>query len=202
MGRKKIAVFISGRGSNFKAILDEVKKGSINGEIVAVISDNPAAGGLQYAQQNGIDTHIFEKHKQEPRSEYFQKIISLLEKIGVDVVVLAGFMKVLSKNVVERYRNRILNIHPALLPAFPGENAQKQALDYGVKYSGATVHFVDEQVDSGPIILQEVVPVMQTDDEQSLSDRILEKEHIIFPRAVKLICEDRMEVRGRRVFIN
>jgi phosphoribosylglycinamide formyltransferase-1 len=199
MSRKRIAVFISGRGSNFKAILEEVQKGSINGDIVAVVSDNREARGLQYAAESGIEYKVFVKQKDDSRQSYFDRIISFLEERAVDLICLAGFMKLLSKNIVEKYRNRILNIHPALLPSFPGENAQAQAVEYGVKFSGCTVHFVDEGVDSGPVVVQEIVPVMDDDTEQTLAERILKKEHQAYPLAVRLFCEDRLIFKGRKV---
>lgn len=201
MSKKRIAVFISGRGSNFKAILNEINKGTINGSIEHVISDNPDAKGLLFARENDIECAVFEKSKDESRSDYFDNIISALKAHDIDLILLAGFMKVLSGNIVRAYRNRILNIHPALLPSFPGEQSQKQALEYGVKFSGCTVHIVDEGVDTGPIVLQEAVPVLDDDTEGILSDRILEKEHTIYPRAVKLFCDDRLSITGRRVFI-
>jgi phosphoribosylglycinamide formyltransferase-1 len=199
MARKCIAVFISGRGSNFKAILDAVKKGTINGDIVTVISDNADAKGLQYAEESGIEYKVFVKQGEDSRESYFERIIAFLEGRAIDLICLAGFMKVLSKNIVDRYKNRILNIHPALLPSFPGENAQAQAVEHGVKFSGCTVHFVDEGVDSGPIVVQEVVPVMDNDTEQTIAARILEKEHQAYPLAVRLFCEDRLMVKGRKV---
>jgi len=201
MNKKRIVVFISGRGSNFMAIHSEIERGNINGEIVAVISDNPDAGGLLYAKEKGIPCAIFIKRKEEKRSQYFERIMSYLDELKVDLILLAGFMRVLSENIVKRYRNRIMNIHPALLPSFPGENAQRQAFEYGVKISGCTVHFVDEGVDSGPIIFQEAVPVLDGDDADTLAARILEKEHIIYPKAVKYFCEDKLIVNCRHVFV-
>ncbi len=201
MNTKRLAVFISGRGSNFRAIHDKVKKGIIRGKIVVIISDNSAAPGLEYARSAGIRTAVFEKKREESRDAYFERILTLLERESVDGIVLAGFMKVLSRNFIHRYPNRILNIHPALLPSFPGVEAQKQAFEYGVKYSGCTVHFVDDGVDTGPVILQEIVPVLEDDDEHTLADRILEKEHTIYPKALQYFCEDRLEVQGRRVFV-
>lgn len=201
MDNKRIAVFLSGRGSNFKAILDEVNQGSIHAEIVAVISDNPGAPGLTYARESGIEEAVFTQKRGESRSAYFRKIIDYLEEKRIDLVVLAGFMKILGSNIIKKYKNRILNIHPGLLPSFPGMHAQKQALEYGVKYTGCTVHFVDEGVDTGPIVLQEVVPVLDFDTEESLSERILKKEHIIYPLAVSLFCDERIILKGRRVFI-
>lgn len=197
---KRIAVFISGRGSNFKAIMEEIKKGTIKGRIVLVISDNTHAPGLLYARENNIECVVFKKINSDSRSEYFEKIISELKAKNIELIILAGFMKILSPNIVGLYRNRILNIHPALLPSFPGEHAQKKALEYGVKYSGCTVHFVDEGVDSGPIIAQKAIQVKDGDTEQILSDRILEKEHVIYPEAVRLFCDNKLSVKGRRVF--
>jgi len=201
MEKKSIAVFLSGRGSNFRAIFDAVEEGRVNGYIEVVVSDNPDAKGLSFARANGIRSAVFEKPRTENRTEYFDKIIEFLDGSTIDLIVLAGFMKVMSGRFIEKYRNRILNIHPALLPSFPGEHAQRQALDYGVKCSGCTVHFVDEGVDTGPIVLQETVPVREDDTEDSLSARILEQEHKIYPRAVQLFCEERLKVEGRRVLI-
>ncbi len=199
MMKKRIACCLSGRGSNFKAILESVKAEEIRGEIVLVVSDNPEAKGLSFARMNGIRSEAIVREKGEPRPEYFERIIKRLEECTVDLICLAGFMKVLSGNIVSRYRNRIINIHPALLPSFPGEEAQRQAVEYGVKVSGCTVHFVDEGVDTGPIILQETVPVLDGDTEEILAARILKKEHELFPRAVKLFCSDRLTVEGRYV---
>lgn len=199
MKNKRIACFISGRGSNFKAILDAGKKKEIQGEIVLVVSDNTDAKGLSFTRSNGIRSEVIVQRSGEPRPEYFERIITLLEECAIDLICLAGFMKVLSGNIVSRYKNRIINIHPALLPSFPGEGAQRQAVDYGVKVSGCTVHFVDEGVDTGPIILQEAVPVLDYDTEEALAARILKKEHELFPRAVKLFCSDRLSVEGRYV---
>ena len=199
MDKKRIAVFISGRGSNFKSIHESIVNGSINGEIVAVISDNPEANGLEYASKKGLPRNVFPW--QPPRARYFQGIMDFLERNQINLIVLAGFMRLLSPNIVRRYKNRILNIHPALLPSFPGEEAQKQAFEYGVKYSGCTVHFVDEGVDTGPIVQQCVVPVCEDDDVASLSERILEQEHRLFPEVVGLFCNDALKVVGRRVHI-
>jgi phosphoribosylglycinamide formyltransferase-1 len=201
MTKKQIAVFISGRGSNFKAILTEVQKGRIRAEIVAVISDNPEAEGLRYAEENGIEYRVFRWNRKEPRQSYFHRLMEYLRPKNIDLIILAGFMLVLSRNIVHRYKNRIMNIHPALLPAFPGENAQEKAFDHGVKISGCTVHFIDERVDTGPIILQKAVPVLDDDDAETLAERILRQEHTIFPEAVRLFCEDRLIPDGRRVYI-
>lgn len=199
---KRIAMFISGRGSNFMAIHQGVERGEINGRIVLVVSDQPEAAGLDYARSRGLETAVFSLGGGEKRSAYFDHITANLADKDVHLVVLAGFMKVLSANFIARYRNRILNIHPALLPSFPGTDAQAQALAYGVKYTGCTVHFVDEGVDTGPIVLQAVVPVLDQDEVHTLSERILEQEHRLFPLAVSLFCEDRLEIRGRRVLVH
>jgi phosphoribosylglycinamide formyltransferase 1 len=202
MAKKRIAVLLSGRGSNFMAILDAVERGRIGGEISLVVSDNAEAKGLDFAHKKGLAAFCLLKTKEESRSEYFERIIALLEERRIDLIVLAGFMKVLSPNIIVKFKYRIINIHPALLPSFPGTHAQKQAVDYGVRVSGCTVHFVDEGVDTGPVILQEAVPVLPHDTEQTLSERILEKEHVIFPEAVRLFCEGRLDVKGRRVAVN
>jgi phosphoribosylglycinamide formyltransferase-1 len=199
MAKKRIAVFISGRGSNFMSIHGEIEKGNIHGEIVVLISDNPDAAGLAYAGEKGVECRVFPW--QVPRDRYFQDLMDFLEGKDIDLIVLAGFMRVLSANIIERYANRILNIHPALLPSFPGEEAQKKAFDYGVKFSGCTVHFVDEGVDTGPIIQQRVVPVLDEDDTETLAARILEQEHQLFPEVVRLFCNDQLEIIGRRVYI-
>ena len=201
MKKKRIAVLISGRGSNFRAIHREIEKGTINGEIVTVISENPDAQGLLYAREKGIEHRVFERNRNEPRTDYFQRIMKYLAEKSTDLVVLAGFMLVLSENIIHAYRNRIINIHPALLPSFPGVDAQLQAFEYGVKYSGCTVHFIDEGVDTGPIIQQRVVPVLDDDDAHTLADRILEQEHILFPEVVRLFCDSRLVIKGRKVFV-
>jgi phosphoribosylglycinamide formyltransferase-1 len=199
MADKRIAVFISGRGSNFMSIHRSIEKGDIRGGIVCVISDQPGAAGLEYARGHGLESAVFRRVPGEERTGYFERVMRYLEDRNIDLVVLAGFMKVLSPTIISRYRHRILNIHPALLPSFPGTDAQAQALDYGVKYTGCTVHFVDEGVDTGPIVLQAVVPVKGDDNVQTLSQRILEQEHRVFPEAVRLFCEDRLQVEGRKV---
>jgi phosphoribosylglycinamide formyltransferase-1 len=198
---KRIAVFLSGRGSNFRSIHREVERGTISGKIVTVVSDNSHAGGLVYAEEMGLEHRVFEwERKTTTRAEYFQGIIEYLNALSIDLIVLAGFMLVLSENIIRAYRNRIINIHPALLPSFPGVEAQRQAFEYGVKYSGCTVHFIDEGVDTGPIIGQHVVPVHDDDDAHSLAERILEQEHLLYPEVVKLFCDDRLVVKGRRVY--
>jgi phosphoribosylglycinamide formyltransferase-1 len=197
----KIAVFLSGRGSNFKAIYDAILAGKINAEISLVFSNVEDAPGLKIAQERSLKTLYVNPKLYSSREDYDKEVIKEVRKRDVDLICLAGYMKILSSLFCREFRSCIMNIHPALLPSFPGLHVQKKALDWGVRYSGATVHFVSEDVDMGPIILQTVVPVLQDDTEDSLSERILKEEHKIYPEAVKLFFEGRLEVRGRRVFI-
>lgn len=197
----KIAIFISGRGSNFKAIHDAILAGKINAEIVLVFSNKKEALGLKIAQERNLK-NLFLNPKDYPSlEEYEREIIKEAKKREVDLICLAGYMKILSPSFCREFKNCIMNIHPALLPAFPGLHVQKKALEWGVKYSGATVHLVTEDVDMGPIILQAVVPVFQDDTEETLSERILREEHRIYPEAVRLFFEGKLEVKERRVYI-
>ncbi|HET8719818.1 MAG TPA: phosphoribosylglycinamide formyltransferase [Candidatus Nitrosotenuis sp.] len=201
-----LGILISGRGSNMEAILKSIKKQKIRINPAIVISNNPDAKGIKIAQKLGVKTAVIEsKNFDGTRWQYDQKIIKTLSEYGVTekngIVCLAGFMRILSPEFIQKYKNRILNIHPALLPAFPGLHAQKQALEYGAKYSGCTVHFIDEGVDTGPIILQATVKIMDSDTEETLSKRILSKEHKIYPQAVRLIAEGKIQVSGRRIKI-
>ena len=198
---KRIGVLISGRGSNMMSILDACERGDIDGEIVVVVSNKPSAAGLEKAAQRGCETFTVSHRKFPDRESFDRAVVAELEKREVDLVCLAGFMRLLSPWFTERYRNRIMNIHPALLPSFPGVHGQRDAVDYGVKVSGATVHFVDEKLDHGPIIIQRAVEVRDDDTEDSLSARILKVEHEIYPEAVRLFCADRLEVRGRKVLV-
>lgn len=197
----KIAVFISGRGSNFRAIHDAILAGKVNAEIALVFSNRKEAPGLQLAQERNLETLFLNPKDYASREDYEKELIKEVRKRGVDLICLAGYMKILSTSFCAEFKNCIINIHPALLPSFPGLHVQKKALEWGVRYSGATVHFVTEDVDMGPIALQAVVPVYQDDTEESLSERILKEEHKIYPEAVKLFFEGRLEVRERRVFI-
>ncbi|MDH3619107.1 MAG: phosphoribosylglycinamide formyltransferase [Nitrosopumilus sp.] len=202
-----LGILISGRGSNMEAILKAIKRKKIPINPAIVISNNPNANGLKIAQKLGVKTEVIEsKGFKGSRWQYDQKIISVLSKNGVSqkkgLVCLAGFMRIISPEFVKKYKNRIINIHPALLPSFPGLDAQKQAVEYGVKYSGCTVHFVDSGVDSGPIILQKVVKVLDNDTEKTLSKRILEKEHQAYPEAVRLFAENKIRIAGRKIKIN
>jgi phosphoribosylglycinamide formyltransferase-1 len=188
MKNRKIAVLLSGRGSNFIAIYEAIKRGDLNAEICCVISNVEDAVGLQRAREYGLQT-ICLSSKGMAREEYDRLLVQSLDGCKPALVVLAGFMKILSPVVFETYRGRILNIHPALLPSFPGLHAQRQALQYGVKVSGCTVHIADEGVDTGPIVLQRAVEVIEGDDEESLSARILEQEHQIFWRAISKVLD-------------
>jgi phosphoribosylglycinamide formyltransferase-1 len=204
-----IGVLVSGRGTNLQAIVDAVESGYIKAKISVVISSRKDALALQRARDHGIEAIFIDpqdfwkdkEHREEKRVEYDKKIIAELEKRKVDLVLLAGYMLMVSPYFVNKYKNRMMNIHPALLPSFPGVNAQKQALEYGVKYTGPTVHFLDAEMDHGPIILQDVVPVCDDDTEETLADRILEKEHEIYVEAVKLFVDGKLRVEGRRVKI-
>ena len=196
--KKRIAVLLSGRGSNFEAIADNVAAGRINAEIAVVLSNRPDALGLERARQRGLPTVVLPSKGLE-REAYDRQVVAVLREKQVDLVCLAGFMRVLSPHVVREFRDRILNIHPGLLPAFSGLEAQRQALEYGVKVSGCTVHFVDEFVDHGPIILQACVPVLDDDTPDTLSARILREEHRIYSEAINLVLNDRIRVEGRHV---
>jgi phosphoribosylglycinamide formyltransferase 1 len=197
-------MLISGRGSNMDAIFAAIKSGRIrNAKACIVISDKPEAAGLKIASEKyGVPTKVVPSDGLKGWN-YDQNVVTILHEHGVTLqsglVCLAGFMRIMSSEFVRQYRMRIMNIHPALLPAFPGLHAQKQAIDYGVKVSGCTVHFVDEGMDSGPVILQKAVPVLEEDNEESLSARILEQEHQLYPEAVSMFCEGRIKVEGRRV---
>jgi len=196
----RVGILISGRGSNMESIIAAAEEGRIPAVVAVVVSNEPAAPGIARAQGRGVETVVLD-HRAASREEQDRRIVSVLEERRVDLVCLAGYMKLLTAVFLNAYPGRILNVHPALLPAFPGLNVQKKALEYGVRFSGATVHFVDPGVDTGPIILQAAVPVEQDDTPQSLSDRILKEEHRIYPEAVRLFFEDRLRIEGRRVRI-
>ena len=195
----KLAILISGRGSNMQAILNSIKKQSIPINPVIVISNKPTARGLRIAKRYGVKTEIVEsKGFQGSRWEYDQKIIDVLSRYRITpkngLICLAGFMRILSPEFIKKYKNHILNIHPSILPAFPGLDAQKRAIDSGVKYSGCTVHFVDEGIDTGQIIVQEVVKVRSDDTEETLAKRILAKEHKAYPKAIRLVAEKKIKI--------
>jgi phosphoribosylglycinamide formyltransferase-1 len=193
-----LGILLSGRGSNFEAIAESVKAGRIRANIAVVISNRADAPGIESARRRGLDARVVPS-KGRVREEHDAEVIAVLKQKQVDLVCLAGYMRLLSPGFIREFPNRILNIHPSLLPAFPGLGAQKQALEHGVKVSGCTVHFVDEHLDHGCIVVQKTVPVLDTDDEHTLAARILEQEHIAYTEAINLVLEDKCEVIGRRV---
>ena len=196
---KRIAVLLSGRGSNFEAIAESVRTGRIlDAELTIVVSNRESAGGIEKARQRGIEAVVIPS-KGKQREEYDREVVALLKEKKIDLVCLAGFMRLLSPYFVQEFRHRILNIHPALLPSFPGLEAQKQALEWGVKFSGCTVHLVDEHLDAGPIICQAVVPVEDGDTEEALAARILREEHRIYAEAINIVLSGRYRIEGRRV---
>ncbi len=198
----KIAVLASGSGSNLQAIIDEIAAGLLPAELCLVISDKPDAYALQRAQKANVPTKILLPQDFASRSDYDAHLVQILQAAKVEVVALAGYMRLVTPTLLNAFPQRVLNIHPALLPSFPGLHAQRQAFEYGVKVAGCTVHFVDEGMDSGPIILQAPVPVLDTDDADSLTARILEQEHIIYPLALRLLAEEKLHIVGRRVQID
>lgn len=199
--RGRIMVMISGRGSNFMKIHDAILDGRINADVALVFSNKEDAAGLQIAKKRGLETLYINPKLYAEKEEYDKEIIHEARKRNVDLICLAGYMKVLTPMFCNEFKNRIMNIHPALMPSFPGLHVQQKAIDWGVRFSGATVHFVSAEVDMGPIILQAVVPVMQDDTEETLAARILVEEHKIYPESVRLFFEGKLEVRGRCVFI-
>ena len=199
--RTALAVFASGRGTNFQSIIDAVESGYLRVEIKALITDSDEAFALERAKRHGIESLVVAPRDFGSRDDYFLRLVRELQVRKVDLVVLAGFMRIVGKPLLDAFPNGVINIHPALLPSFPGLHGQRQAADYGVKISGCTVHFVDEGMDTGPIIIQAAVPVWYDDTEESLSERILGLEHKIYPEAIKLFSEGRLEVIGRKVMI-
>jgi phosphoribosylglycinamide formyltransferase 1 len=195
---KKLGILLSGRGSNFEAIADSVKAGKLHAEIAIVISNRADAPGLESAKQRGLNAQLIPS-KGRVREEHDADVIMALKHAKVDLICLAGYMRLLSPDFIRAFPHRIINIHPSLLPAFPGMDAQKQALEYGAKVTGCTVHFVDEHLDHGPIMLQKTVPVLDGDDVHSLSARILEQEHTAYSEAIGLILSGEIEVIDRRV---
>ena len=198
---KRLAILLSGRGSNFEAIANNVASGAIEASIAVVISNRPEARGLEIARQRGLDTLVLPS-KGMDREAYDRRLIDGLRPFQPDLICLAGFMRLLSAAFVREFPNRILNIHPSLLPAFSGLDAQHQALAYGVKVTGCTVHFVDEYLDAGPILLQAAVPVHDRDTEETLSARILEEEHRIYSEAIRIALSGRYSIEGRRVIVS
>ena len=198
---KKIGVVVSGRGSNLQSIIDHIAEGKLNVEIAVVVSDHKEAFALERAAKAGIPTAVVERKGCKDKAEFEDKIDAALREAGAEVVVLAGFMRILTGHFISRWEHKIINIHPALLPSFKGLDAQGQAVDYGVKVAGCTVHFVDEGTDTGPIILQKVVPVLDDDTEETLAARILKEEHKALPEAIQLWAEGKLTIKGRKVYV-
>ncbi|MDR3101985.1 MAG: phosphoribosylglycinamide formyltransferase [Methanocalculaceae archaeon] len=198
---KQITVLASGRGSNFQVILDCLARGEINGKCVALITDNKEAYAIERAAAADVPVVVINFTDYPTKTAYEVDLFAAMKETNADLFVCAGYMRLLGSEIIQAFAGKILNIHPALLPAFSGMHGQQQALEYGVKIAGCTVHFVDEGLDSGPIIIQKAVPVFDDDDEQALDERILEQEHIAFPEAVALFCDDRLFVSGRHVIL-
>ncbi len=195
---KKVGILISGRGSNMVALLDAMGRGEVPARCVLVVSNVASAPGLASAAERGVPTAVIDHKVSSSREEHDGRVVEAFRAAGAEVICLAGYMRLLSPVLVHAFENRILNIHPALLPSFPGLHVQQKAIDHGVRFSGCTVHLVDEEVDHGPIVLQAVVPVMPGDDEEALSGRILRFEHRLYPAALRLMCEGKVVVEGRR----
>lgn len=197
----RLGVLASGRGSNFQSIIDAIGSKQIKAVVAVLITDNPSAFAIERAKKNHIEHLVISPKEFGSGDDFYAKIAEELKKKRVELVILAGFMRIVRKPLIDAFPGRIMNIHPALLPSFPGLHAQKQALDYGVRISGCTVHFVDEGMDTGPVIIQAAVPVRHDDTEVILSERILKLEHKIYPEAIRLFSEGRLEVRGRTVIV-
>jgi phosphoribosylglycinamide formyltransferase-1 len=203
MEKKKLSlgVLVSGSGSNLQSIIDSIVRGILNASIEIVISNNPDAFALERAAKHNLESIVIDHAEFQTREAFDRKMIDVLSSHSVDLVIMAGFMRILSPLFLKSFPMKIINIHPALLPSFQGLHAQKRAFDYGVKFSGCTVHFADEGVDTGPIIIQSVVPVYEDDTEESLQNRILKEEHRIYPQAIQFIAEGKVEISGRKVRI-
>jgi phosphoribosylglycinamide formyltransferase-1 len=199
--KKRIAVLASGRGSNFQAVIEAIAAGRIPASCVALITDNPKAYAIERAQRAEVPVVVLDYASFTSKAEYEIALLDAMQRQEADLFVLAGYMRILGVAIVQAFPHKIVNIHPALLPGFTGLHAQRQAVAYGVKVAGCTVHFVDENLDCGPIILQKCVPVREDDDEESLAERILVEEHTCYPEAVRLFCEDRLVIAGRIVRI-
>lgn len=202
MERLSIGVLASGRGSNFQAIIDAIEAGTLQASVRLLIVDNPDAYAMERAKKHAIPYLFLNPRDFSSKDDFFIKIADELRARGIELVILAGFMRIVRKPLIDAFPSRIMNIHPALLPSFPGLHGQKQAVDYGVKMSGCTVHFVDEGMDTGPVIIQAAVPVSPEDTEETLSERILKLEHRIFPEAIRLYAEGRIRIEGRVVKIS
>ncbi|HZD41792.1 MAG TPA: phosphoribosylglycinamide formyltransferase [Terriglobales bacterium] len=197
-----VGVLISGSGTNLQAIIDSTAANKLDAKIEVVLSNRADAYGLVRARNAGIATEVLDHKKFSSREAFDESVVEILRGRGVELVALAGFMRLLSPVFIKAYSNRIMNIHPALLPSFPGLHVQKKAVDHGVRFAGCTVHFVNEECDEGPIIIQAVVPVFPDDTEETLAARILKQEHRIYPRAIQLYSEGRLRVEGRRVWVD
>ncbi len=198
----RLGVLVSGSGSNLQAIIDNIEAGKLKSQIAVVVSNNKEAYSLERAKKHNIPYEVVEHTKFKTREEFDEKLVQVLKSYKVDLVIMAGFLRVITRKLLDAFPMKIMNIHPALLPAFPGLHVQKKALEYGCKFAGCTVHFADEGVDSGPIIIQGVVPILDNDTEDSLSQRILKVEHKIYSTAIKLYEENRLKIVGRRVLID
>jgi phosphoribosylglycinamide formyltransferase 1 len=201
MMKKRIAVLASGRGSNFQAVIEAIQQGKIPAVCVALITDNPGAYAVERAEKAGIPVKVIDYSLFPSREMYERALLLAMQQADADLFVLAGYMRILGTSIVHAFRGKIMNIHPALLPSFTGLHAQQQAINYGVKVSGCTVHFVDESLDCGPIILQRCVTVLEGDDEELLAERILKQEHKCLPEAIRLFCEEKLVTDGRNVRI-
>jgi len=199
--KKRIAVLASGRGSNFQAIIEAIRREQIPATCVALITDNPEAYAIERAKNAGIPVKVIDYSSFPSRETYEQALLAAMQEVNADLFVLAGYMRILGDDIVRSFAGKMMNIHPALLPSFTGLHAQLQALNYGVRVSGCTVHFVDESLDCGPIILQRCVAVLDGDDEDSLAERILKHEHQCLPEAIRLFCEGKLTIDGRIVRI-
>jgi phosphoribosylglycinamide formyltransferase-1 len=201
MDKLPIGVLISGSGTNLQAIIDAIEAGKLDAKIEVVVSNKANAFGIERARRHGIPTEVLDHRSFSSREAYDEAVVAILRQRRVALVVLAGFMRLLSPGFIRAFANRIMNIHPALLPAFPGLNVQQRAVEHGVRFSGCTVHFVNEECDEGPIIIQAVVPVLPDDTGETLAARILEQEHRIYPRAIQLYAAGRLQIVGRRVVV-
>lgn len=197
----RLGVLVSGRGTNLQSILDAIGKGEVPAEVGVIISNKETAPALERGRQHGVESIFLNPKDFASREAYDRELVTLLNARDIDLICLAGYMKILTADFIRAFAGKIINIHPSLLPAFPGLDVQQKALDHGVKFAGCTVHFVEEEVDTGPIVLQAVVPVQDGDTAETLSARILEQEHQIYPRAIQLIAENRLRIQGRRVLI-
>jgi phosphoribosylglycinamide formyltransferase 1 len=201
----RVAILASGRGSNLQAVIDAIETGTVQAKIVAVISNKKDAPALERARRHGLPSLFVDPtpyaDRPDSREAYDRELLDVLQRHNVELILLAGYMKIVTKALIESFANRMMNIHPSLLPSFPGLHVQKKAIEWGCKLAGCTVHFVTEGVDEGPIILQAAVPILDSDTSDTLATRILEQEHKIYPRAVQLFAEGRLQVVGRRVFI-